>query len=66
MLNPQMSFRRTLISRAMQRRHKSNPKRRIRESCNPEELIRLAERVRYSGSPYHKRNPGDFGLTPPA
>jgi hypothetical protein len=22
--------------------------------------------VRYGGSPYHKSNPGDFGLTPPA
>lgn len=26
----------------------------------------LAERVRYGGNPEHKRNPGDFGLTPSA
>lgn len=22
--------------------------------------------ARYEGSPHHKRNPGDFGLTPPS
>lgn len=27
---------------------------------------RLARDVTYRGSPLHKRNPGDFGLTPPA
>lgn len=26
----------------------------------------LARRVRYGGNPQHKRDPGDFGLTPPA
>ena len=26
----------------------------------------MAGRVGYVGSPYHKRNPGDFSLTPPA
>ena len=26
----------------------------------------LVKRVGYAGSPQHKRNPGDFGLTPPA
>jgi hypothetical protein len=30
--------------------------------CPPE----VAARVRYAGSPDHKRAPGDFGLTPPA
>ena len=25
----------------------------------------LASRVRYGGNPEHKKNPGDFGLTPP-
>ena len=55
-----------MIRRAMQRRHKYNPKRRIRESRASGEFDRLAERVRYSGSAYHKRNPGDFGLAPPA
>lgn len=31
-----------------------------------EELIRLASRAMYGGNPEHKRNPGDFGLTPPS
>jgi hypothetical protein len=26
----------------------------------------LLQRVRYGGNPEHKRNPGDFGLTPPS
>lgn len=26
----------------------------------------MAEAVQYGGNPEHKRNPGDFGLTPPA
>jgi len=26
----------------------------------------LSAKAIYEGSPYHKRNPGDFGLTPPA
>ena len=40
--------------------------RRIAEEVDTTELETLAEMVRYSGSPYHKRNPGDFGLTPPS
>lgn len=46
-----------------------NSKRRL---ISPEDLPDvetrrlLASRVRYRGSPYHKRNPGDFGLSPPA
>ncbi|MBF0308058.1 MAG: hypothetical protein HQL56_00830 [Magnetococcales bacterium] len=28
-------------------------------------LDELAENVRYGGNPEHKKNPGDFGLTPP-
>jgi hypothetical protein len=47
------------------RRH-FNPKRRIDETSGPLELAPLADRVRYTGSPYHKRKPGDFGLTPPS
>ena len=47
-----------------------NPKRRIM----PEAMVRdraellagLAARVGYGGNPEHKRDPGDFGLTPPA
>jgi len=30
------------------------------------ELEALADRSRYGGNPEHKRNPGDFGLTPPS
>ena len=33
---------------------------------DPDALEDLAARVRYGGNPEHKRNPGDFGLTPPA
>lgn len=29
-------------------------------------MAELATRVRYGGNPEHKRNPGDFGLTPPS
>ena len=29
-------------------------------------LTRLIAEVTYTGNPEHKRNPGDFGLTPPA
>jgi hypothetical protein len=47
-----------------------NPKRQI---CKPDEAARRLDamqsnlgRLRYSGNPEHKRNPGDFGLTPPS
>ena len=43
-----------------------NPKRKIRVAASDDDLANLAERVKYTGSPYHKRNPGDFGLTPPS
>ncbi len=43
-----------------------NPKRRLRENQPDADLQKLALRVRYGGNPEHKRNPGDFGLTPPA
>lgn len=45
-----------------------NPKRRLRE-CDPAERVRLGElaaKIRYGGNPEHKKNPGDFGLTPPS
>jgi len=29
-------------------------------------LEQLGQRLRYGGNPEHKRNPGDFGLTPPS
>lgn len=45
-----------------------NPKRKI--APNTEENLQLgrnlAQRVRYGGNPEHKKNPGDFGLHPPA
>jgi hypothetical protein len=44
-----------------------NPKRRFAD--NPPDrgaLEALAAKVRYGGNPEHKRNPGDFGLTPPS
>ncbi len=48
-------------------RTKFNPKRRFASSLPSEDLLkRLAEVVRYGGNPDHKRNPGDFGLTPPS
>lgn len=45
-----------------------NPKRRFLE-VNADVLKRLddqSKRVSYGGNPEHKKNPGDFGLTPPA
>jgi hypothetical protein len=48
-------------------RAKFNRKRRFASSLPaPEVLGRLAAELRYGGRPDHKRNPGDFGLTPPA
>ena len=48
-------------------RDKFNPKRRLRDPRpdveRREEWLTAAE---YTGSPYHKINPGDFGLTPPS
>lgn len=50
------------------RRDKFNSKRKI---CPPEQLaeidlVSLSGRVTYCGNPVHKKNPGDFGLTPPS
>lgn len=42
-----------------------NPKRKIRAVAS-DALANLANRVKYAGSPFHKRNPGDFGLSPPS
>ena len=42
-------------------------KRNIRsDGLSEEQLKFLKENSKYEGSPYHKRNPGDFGLSPPA
>lgn len=45
-----------------------NPKRKL-QSADGQDMARLAglvDKVRYGGNPEHKKNPGDFGLTPPA
>lgn len=48
-------------------RTRFNPKRRFAKSLpDKKALDELASKVRYGGNPEHKRNPGDFGLTPPA
>jgi hypothetical protein len=48
-------------------RRSYNPKRELAtEKPEQSELIAMAEKVSYSGNPEHKRNPGDFGLTPPS
>lgn len=52
------------------RSHKFNAKRKLRgaprDDAQREHLERLATKARYGGNPEHKRNPGDFGLTPPS
>lgn len=50
----------------MRKRRSFNPKRRIRSVASTDYLTDLAKRVIYGGNPEHKRNPGDFGLTPPS
>lgn len=50
----------------MSERRRFNRKRRIIDPpLARDQLNALADRVRYVGSPYHKKNWGDFGLTPP-
>ncbi|AFY61651.1 hypothetical protein Syn6312_2552 [Synechococcus sp. PCC 6312] len=54
---------------AMKKRNgQFNPKRRIQkiEACDFKSLAELASQARYGGNPEHKKNPGDFGLTPPS
>jgi hypothetical protein len=48
------------------RKRKCNPKRKIAYSSEVTILQSLSDRVVYAGNPAHKKNPGDFGLTPPA
>ena len=50
----------------MKRRNQYNLKRQIRDTVDPILLADLLKRVSYCGNPEHKRNPGDFGLIPPA
>ena len=42
-----------------------NPKRAIRSAADPAWLARITIQVVYTGSPYHKLNPGDFNFIPP-
>jgi len=48
------------------RKRKHNPKRGISATIAPRSLDLLSGKVIYVGSPFHKRKPGDFGLTPPS
>ena len=50
----------------MKKRTGFNTKRCISDDIMPEALEMLTQRVSYGGNPEHKRNPGDFGLTPPS
>lgn len=50
----------------MRKRKAYNPKRSIQKGCDSGELERLIKAVSYGGNPEHKRDPGDFGLCPPA
>lgn len=51
----------------MRPRRAFNRNRRLRPREGlPDRLADLAARVGYGGNPEHKRNPGDFGLTPPS
>lgn len=51
----------------MERYNKFNNKRRIKKLTQAElqHCGKLAERVKYGGNPEHKKNPGDFNLSPP-
>ncbi|WP_303285455.1 hypothetical protein [Marinobacter sp. SS8-8] len=48
------------------RKGRYNPKRKLQNSLPVQELEQLASKVKYGGNPEHKRNPGNFGLTPPS
>lgn len=51
----------------MNKRNRINRKRSIVTPTPAQDILNdLANNVRYIGSPYHKRNPGDFALTPPS
>lgn len=50
----------------MKRRTAYNPKRQIGGHIDPQRIEWLLAQVSYGGNPEHKRNPGDFGLIPPA
>ena len=43
-----------------------NPKRKLQDQLTQQQRDSLAGSVKYGGNPEHKRNPGNFGLTPPS
>ena len=45
-----------------------NLKRRIKELTKEDlqQYQEIADKISYGGNPEHKKNPGDFGLTPPS
>lgn len=47
------------------RRQSSKPNKRFAADVNPEQLKQWSNDVSYGGNAEHKRNPGDFGLSPP-
>ena len=54
----------------MQGRRSGNPKRKMRDrprsNAETAALEKLASKVSYTGNPSHKKNPGDFTLSPPS
>ena len=48
------------------RRTSFNPKRAVDPAPAESDIKRWESKVRYGGNPEHKKNPGDFGLTPPS
>lgn len=48
------------------RRKSYNLKRAICAMVPEQDIALLETTVRYGGNPEHKRNPGDFGLSPPS
>jgi hypothetical protein len=50
----------------MRRTRGYNPKRQIASGDAQDNREALAAAARYGGNPEHKRNPGDYELTPPA
>jgi hypothetical protein len=69
-LNPQTAttafYHEDALSAIMRRRRSYNNKRHFQNSMSVASLKLLAAQVGYGGNPEHKRNPGDFGLTPPS
>jgi hypothetical protein len=71
-LDQQVNYNLQLFAlHTMKRRYAQfNPKRKLvtpaQALARADELSTLANRACYGGNPEHKKNPGDFGLTPPS